>query len=123
MRRKLRIHRLSMPPGQIEQLSMLLQTAPPEQLSRVFQGAPIDAIRSEIEGEKRKLDVLVNSTKAVKTYEAMDPTVKRQQDREAWKDWCSRYADRMVQLLAEDMQNQRSQGMILSHTRSAPRVV
>ncbi len=104
LRRKLRIHRLSMHPSQIQQLHGLLQTASPAQLSAMFNGAPIDAIRAEVNGEKRKLDLLVSSSADIKKYEAMDPTVKRQQDREVWQRWCGQYAARMVQLLNEDRQ-------------------
>ncbi len=105
LRRKLRIHRLNMHPGQIEQIYALLQTAPPAQLTRMFGGAPVDAIREEIMGEKRKLDLLVQASEGVKKYEAMDPAAKRSQDKEVWLGWCAQYAARMVELLHADASN------------------
>ena len=101
-RRKMRIHRLNMHPAQIEQIHSLLQSAPPAQLSRMFNGAPVDAIREEINGEKRKLDLLVQSAGTVKKYEAMGPVAKQAQDREVWAKWCAQYAARMAEIVAED---------------------
>jgi hypothetical protein len=111
LRRKLRIHRLNMHPGQIEQIYSLLQSAPPAQLSRMFNGAPVDAIREEIMGEKRKLDLLVSASTGVKTYEAMDPAAKRINDREVWEGWCAQYASRMVELLRADASIGQGAGM------------
>lgn len=98
MRRKLKIHRLSMHPGQIEQLVAILQTATPAQLSHMFNGAPVEAIREEVSSEKRKLDLLVAASSAVKKYEAMTPGEKSQTDREKWVTWCDRYTARLAEL-------------------------
>jgi hypothetical protein len=68
----------------------------------MFNGAPVDAIREEITGEKRKLDLLVSASAGVKKYEAMDPAEKRGKDREAWEGWCAVYACRMVEVLSAD---------------------
>lgn len=107
-KRKIRIHRLSMHPGQIEQIFAMLQTASPAQLSHLFGGAPVDAIRDEITGEKRKLDILVAASTAIKQYEQQQKkddicnsssrAVKAQADREHWAAWCNKYAAHVLQL-------------------------
>jgi len=98
MRRKLKIHRLSMQPGQIQQLSAILQTATPAQLRNMFSGAPVEAIRDEVTSEKRKLDMLVAASTAVKRYEALGPAAKAKTDREHWQQWCDAYTARLAEL-------------------------
>lgn len=98
MRRKLKIHRLNMQPGQIQQLFSILQTATPAQLRNMFSGAPVEAIRDEVTSEKRKLDMLVAASTAVKKYEALSGPVKAKADREHWQQWCDVYTARVAQL-------------------------
>jgi len=93
-----------MHPGQIEQLFAILQTATPAQLSHMFNGAPVDAIREEVSSEKRKLDLLIQANAAVKKYEATAPGAKSQTDRAAWSTWCDTYTPHLAALCptAED---------------------
>uniref|UniRef100_A0A7S3GPP3 Selenoprotein O n=1 Tax=Spumella elongata TaxID=89044 RepID=A0A7S3GPP3_9STRA len=98
MRRKLKIHKLSMHPGQIEQLFAILQTATPAQLSHMFNGAPVDAIREEVSSEKRKLDLLMSASAAVKKYETTTPGAKSAIDRAAWSAWCETYTAHLAEL-------------------------
>jgi len=96
LRRKMRVHRLQMHPQQIEQLSALLRNAPPEQLSRMFAGAPVDIIRGEVEGEKKKLDLLVAASEDIRNYEHMGTADLQSTNREKWTSWCEAYASRMA---------------------------
>ena len=119
LRRNMRILRLGMHPAQIEQIHRLLETAPADQLSRMFNGAPIDAIRAEISGEKRALDALARSSAGIKRYEAMDTATKRRGDRDMLDEWVRKYADRMVSLLYTDRsvrnQGKSGNGKCMSH--------
>ncbi len=90
MKRKLRIHRMNMHPQQVEYLWAALQSSPAE-VSKMFGNADVEAIRSEISGEKRKLDILVRATQDVKRYEAMGAEEKASTDRALWAVWVDRY--------------------------------
>ena len=68
LRRKMRIHRLQMDPREIQQLWALLESRPSE-VSSMFGGAPVDAIRAEIAGEKKKLDLLVSASQGIEFYQ------------------------------------------------------
>ncbi|KAJ1422747.1 hypothetical protein B484DRAFT_452198 [Ochromonadaceae sp. CCMP2298] len=94
-RRKMKIHKLSMHPSQIEQLWGLLQTEPAHTIEAMFNGAPIDAVRSQIGEEKRKLDLLVGASGQIKQAEMTAPASKREADRKLWASWCERYAARL----------------------------
>lgn len=93
-RRKLRVHRLSMQPAQIEQLWHIMQTNE-SNLSEIFDGAPLDDIKNEITGSKRTLDILVTASKTIKDYEQMTPEQKQTKDREMWSKWLQTYFDRL----------------------------
>ena len=58
-----------MHPSEIEQLWNVLETQSPKEIEALFNGAPADAIRTEIAGEKRKLDILMKAAVAIKNYE------------------------------------------------------
>lgn len=90
MKRKLRIHRLNMHPQQVEYLWAALQSSPAE-VSKMFGGADVEAIREEIGGEKRKLDLLVRATRDIKLYETTSAEHKAARDRGLWAKWVEKY--------------------------------
>ena len=101
LRRKMQIHKLSMHPQQIMQLSGILNDTrvKPAQLSAMFNGASVDVIREEISSEKRKLDMLVTASEGIKKYDDKNMTkeIKAEEDRKLWAGWCAKYAQRITQ--------------------------
>ena len=96
LRRKMRIHRLQMDPREIQQLWALLESRPSE-VSFMFGGAPVEAIRAEIAGEKKKLDLLVASSQGIEFYQSMAPATKQSADRQLWQRWVSAYRDSLTE--------------------------
>lgn len=96
LRRKMRIHRLSMQPREIQQLWQMLERNPSE-VSDMFGGAPVEAIRAEIGGEKKKLDMLVAASQGIEFYQSMTAEAKRSSDREIWRHWIKDYRARLEQ--------------------------
>jgi uncharacterized protein YdiU (UPF0061 family) len=95
LKRKMRIHRLSMHPQQISSLWDMLETSPSE-VQEMFGGAPIEAVRDEITGEKAKLDRLVHCSAEIKRLENLSPTTKIASDRQKWESWVERYIARIT---------------------------
>ena len=94
LERKLKIHKLSMRPNDIEQLWSLLESDP-AQVSQMFMGADINRIREEIEGEKKKLDFIVTIINDLEKYKVMSSEEKRTSDKEKWSQWCKKYVQRL----------------------------
>jgi serine/tyrosine/threonine adenylyltransferase len=93
-RRKMKIHRLGMQPGQIQQLwDMILKN--PAEVSDMFGGAPIEAIKAEIEGEKRNLDRQSQATRDINTLTGLSPMQKVNEDRAVWAAWLKKYHSRL----------------------------
>jgi uncharacterized protein YdiU (UPF0061 family) len=85
MKRKLRIHRLTMNPGQIQQFSQLFASASSEQLQSMFGATvPLDVLKEEISQEKKKLDLLLSVGEMTKRYEKMSNEEKYSQDKQIW---------------------------------------
>ena len=95
LRRKMRIHRLQMDPREIQQLWALLESRPSE-VSSMFGGAPVDAIRAEIAGEKKKLDLLVSASQGIEFYKSMAPATKQAADRQLWQRWVTAYRSSLL---------------------------
>lgn len=111
MRRKMKIHRLGMQPGQIQQLwDMILKN--PAQVSDMFGGAPIEAIKAEIEGEKRNLDRQSQATRDINTLSGLSPLQKVSEDRAVWAAWLTKYYSRLrLDGSSAEAKSTRIQGM------------
>ena len=94
LKRKMKIHRLSMHPQQIQYLWTMLQSDPQE-ISRLFGNAPVAAIRDEVSEEKKKLDTLVAVSHEIKALELLDIEEKSESDANLWKKWCENYIKRI----------------------------
>ena len=94
LRRKMKIHRLGMQPGQIQQIWDIIQKNP-KQAKEMFGGAPIEAITAEIEGEKRNLDRQMKAVEEIKRLEKVTPLMKVKDDRAIWSDFLARYHERL----------------------------
>ena len=95
LKRKMKIHRLGMQPGQIQQLWDMI-TNRPDEVVQMFGGAPIEAIRSEIEGEKRNLDRQSKAAQEINRLERnVSPTQKADEDRIVWGKWLAKYHTRL----------------------------
>jgi len=108
-KKKQRIHRLSMQPSQIMQLHALLHdnSRSDKELAALFGDAPIDAVREEIDQEKRKLDLLVASVNSKQKYEQMSGEAKKIVDTGLWTAWCDKYLLRLeedVRQVVEEVQ-------------------
>ena len=95
MRRKMKIHRLGMQPSQIQALWDMIINKPNE-VTEMFGGAPIEAIKSEIEGEMRNLE---RQSKAVQEIKRLETNVsaaqKADEDRVLWAKWLEKYHTRL----------------------------
>ena len=111
MRRKMKIHRLGMQPGQIQQLwDMILKN--PAEVSDMFGGAPIEAIKAEIEGEKRNLDRQSQAARDINALSEMSPLQKVNEDRAVWSVWLAKYHNRIsLDGSSIEDKNKRIQGM------------
>lgn len=88
MKRKLKIHRLHMNPGQIQQLFLLFMNNTDESLKLMFDpNVPIDIIKQEIFTEKDKLDILIKASEDIKKYEKMKAEEKNLIDFKLWKEF------------------------------------
>lgn len=96
LQRKRRIHRLGMHPQQIEVLWQMLQKSP-EEVAEMFGGAPIDALKEEIGGEKKKLDMLINIVQMTKKAEQTSVTEMQNAARAKWSTWIDLYHARLQQ--------------------------
>jgi serine/tyrosine/threonine adenylyltransferase len=98
-RRKLRIHRLSMHPQQIQMLYETLQgdeQVVKQRVNQMFGGQLTpDVLREEISGEKRKLDLLVQASETINKYEETKAEDKIEKDRELWSKWLEAYFSRL----------------------------
>lgn len=97
-KRKMKIHQLGMHPEQIMQIWTLLENSP-EKVEEMFGGVPIQAIRAEIGGEKKKLDLLVKANSEIKRLSTITAVSKDQENRELWEIWVDTYRRRLA---AED---------------------
>lgn len=95
-RRKQRIHRPSLPPQQVVQLSKLLQEDPMRLLA-LFPGADLESLTAEIEGEQRKVD-LYSGSQLLQSCMSLTAEVKTARDRDKWLHWSTLYAQRIQQL-------------------------
>lgn len=95
LKRKGRIHKLQMHPNQIAQLWDMLQGNPAE-VSRMFSGAPIEAIRNEVEEQKKILDMLITASKQIQELEDLSRPAKQTHDRKLWRSWCDKYVGRLA---------------------------
>ena len=94
LRRKMKIHRLGMHPQQIQQIWDLIEKSP-TQASEMFGGAPIEALRNEIGGEKAKLDRQMGAIQELDRLEGLSPKDKVDHDRRRWSAWVERYVARL----------------------------
>jgi len=94
LRRKMKIHRLGMHPQQIQQIWDLIEKNP-AQASEMFGGAPIEALRNEIGGEKAKLDRQMGAIQELDRLESVSPKDKVDQDRRRWAAWVDKYVTRL----------------------------
>ena len=95
MRRKIKIHRLSMPPQQIEQLYSIMQQDP-QRLSMIFDGADMEDIVNEIESQKRTLSILIKASTLIKKYgQQICANEKISIDRALWTQWVEKYVNRL----------------------------
>jgi len=94
LQRKRRVHRLGMHPQQIEALWKLLQQSPDE-VAKIFDGAPIDALREEIGGEKRKLDMLMKVSERTKKAEQTTMEEMESVAKDHWSNWIDMYKARL----------------------------
>jgi len=94
LQRKRRVHRLGMHPQQIEALWKLLQQSPDE-VAQIFDGAPIDALREEIGGEKRKLDMLIKVSERIKKAEQTTVEEMESVAKDHWSNWIDMYKARL----------------------------
>ena len=92
-KKKIRIHKLSMHPQQIDMLVTMLQDKP-EDVEKMF-GVDAEAVRDEVMGEKGKLDRLVIATARIKQLEGMNPAAKSANDRDALEAWLNDYFERL----------------------------
>ena len=95
LKRKMRIHKVSMHPRQIDMLWDMLQTAP-EKVQEMFGGAPLDAVQEEVSSEKAKLDRLVHCLSEIKRLESLTPTATATLNRPKWESWVGRYLARIA---------------------------
>eukprot|EP01038_Epipyxis_sp_PR26KG_P014968 gene14968-20136_t len=93
-KRKMKIHRLGMHPDQIQQLAEMLDNDP-KVVAELFGDAPIDIIQDEINGEKRKLDILQKAYNNVKKYEMSSLEQKQTKDTNLWREWVNAYVNRL----------------------------
>ncbi|RYG61968.1 hypothetical protein EON64_18240 [archaeon] len=96
-RRKTRIHWLSMAPAQITMLWDALQGDGARAKQLFGDDVPLDALRQEVSGEKRKLDLLQQTGSEIRRLEAMDPTHKAGEDMRHWAVWLDAYYARLEQ--------------------------
>jgi uncharacterized protein YdiU (UPF0061 family) len=87
-----------MHPEQIMQIWNLLENSP-EKVEQMFNGVPIEAIRAEIGGEKRKLDLLVQANSEIKRLSSVTAVSQDEANRELWDKWVDAYRRRLA---AED---------------------
>lgn len=92
-KKKIRIHKLSMHPQQIDMLVGMLRDKP-EDVEKMF-GVDAETVREEVMGEKSKLDRLVIATTRIKQLEGMNPTTKSASDRDALQAWLNDYFERL----------------------------
>jgi uncharacterized protein YdiU (UPF0061 family) len=86
LKRKLRIHRLTMDPRQIQQLYSLFETNNTGLLRSLFRdGVPLDVIRDQITTEKLKLDLLVQISQDMEKYKTTSDETKKSHDKDLWK--------------------------------------
>lgn len=97
MQRKMRIHRVSMPPQQIEEIWSMLQQSP-ESVAEMFGISmnDIGGIREEIGGEKKKLDKLIFASQEIKRLEMLNADIKATRDRAVWELWVGKYMKRVL---------------------------
>ena len=96
LKRKLRIHKLTMQPRQILILSEMLETHP-QQVCDMFGGAPLDAVVEEIGNAKANLERLSFCSAEIKRIEtASSPSSKNAADREKWESWIAKYLNRVA---------------------------
>ena len=95
LKRKMKIHRLGMQPGQIQQLWDLIQNNPRQAID-MFGGAPIEAITAEIEGEKRNLDRQMKAAQEINRLQSVTPKQKVSDDRIIWNNYLQKYHARLV---------------------------
>jgi len=96
LKRKLRVHRLTMHPRQIVLLWEMLETQP-EQVCEMFGGAPLDVVTEEIGNAKANLERLSFCTAEIKRIEAASsPSSKAAADREKWEAWIAKYLNRIA---------------------------
>ena len=93
-KRKMKIHKLTMHPNQIQGLWDMLQSQP-DAVREMFGGAPLEAVHDEIAGEKHKLDRLIACSAEIKQLEGTNATAKRAADRARWEVWVSKYLERI----------------------------
>ena len=94
MRRKMKIHRLGMQPGQIQQLWEMIQSNP-DQVREMFGGAPLEAIKGEIEGEKKNLDRQMKAVQEINRLQDVAPKDKVDENRVIWAAWLTKYYSRL----------------------------
>eukprot|EP01031_Cornospumella_fuschlensis_P009333 gene9333-11463_t len=75
-RRKARIHRLSMAPAQVSMLWDALQGDGARAKQLFGDDVPLDALRQEVGGEKRKLDLLQHAAGEIRRMESLAPAQK-----------------------------------------------
>lgn len=92
-KKKIRIHKLSMHPQQIDMLVTMLRDKP-EDVEKMF-GVDAEVVREEVMGEKSKLDRLVIATARIKQLEGMNPATKSASDRDALDAWMNDYFERL----------------------------
>lgn len=96
-RRKLRIHRLSMPVDQIEMLWAAVQ-GDGAQARQIFgDSVPLDVVREEIGQEKKKLDLIMKAHRTINYYENYPGGAEQKaaKDRELWQSWLKTYLARL----------------------------
>jgi len=95
LKRKMRIHKVSMHPNQIMGLWEMLQTRP-DDVREMFGGAPLDAVHNEIGSEKSKLDRLIYCSNEMERLQGLSPTVKANENHRRWEDWIKKYLARIT---------------------------
>lgn len=111
LRRKMRIHRMSMQPREVQQLWSMLESNPQE-ASLLFGGAPIEVIREEIAGEKRKLDMLMAASQGIEFYQGITAEAKAEGDKSQWQQWVDRYRTRIVSQSVGTTNNAQLEGIV-----------
>mmetsp|Transcript_25712 Transcript_25712/g.33684 ORF Transcript_25712/g.33684 Transcript_25712/m.33684 type:complete len:725 (+) Transcript_25712:68-2242(+) len=93
LQRSIRIVKPSMPPQQVMGINEMLQKDPAK-VEQMF-GAPVDAIRNEIEGEMQKMRKAMETVGKIEQLRETSNEEKVSQDKEIWAGWLDQYKERL----------------------------